>query len=339
MKLKVGYRSLGLVAVAIMAGAVLSLRACRPKSPWRKEPKIQMLASAHRVTAPSFDAERAYRQIEVQVALGPRFPGSVGHEHGRRHLLKHLGEIGLEPQQQRFEARAFDGTKLALTNVLATVAGKTQQPHILLAAHWDTRPFADKDTERRHEPILGANDGASGVAVLLEIARLMTAGPAPRVGVDFVFFDGEDYGAPKFDEQGRRGGYCLGSRHWAQVAHDLGYSARFGVLLDMVGASGARFYREGRSRKYAADVGAKLWAAAHYAGFEEFFVYEDSPWLFDDHAYMNKPAGIPSIDIVEFNPSGKLANYHHTHRDNMNIIDRDTLLAVGQTVLNTIYNE
>ena len=208
---------------------------------------------------------------------------------------------------------------------------------VLLCAHWDTRPWADEDIVDQDKPILGANDGGSGVGVLIEIARQLSQNPID-LGVDIVLFDAEDYGNSDIVDS-----YCLGSQYWSKKPHIPGYKAKYGILLDMVGAEGAYFFQEGVSMHYAADVVKKVWETAHKAGYRQYFIFNqfDFSQLTDDHLYVNRYAKIPCIDIIQYdknNPKG-FGSFWHTHEDNMNIISTATLKAVGQTVLEVLYRE
>lgn len=248
---------------------------------------------------------------------------------------------------QNFTEKSFDGQTLQLRNIIASYNLQARK-RILLAAHWDSRPFADKDSVKRFEPISGANDGASGVAVLLEITRKLYVHELPKVGVDIVLFDGEDYGeyreadAPKIIDGKLKIWWCLGSQYWAKNPHRTKYSAYYGILLDMVGGKNARFYREGGSMQFAPKVVNKIWTTGRYLGYGDYFIGSNSPGITDDHIFVNTLAKIPMIDIVDHDPhsdSYYFPAYHHTHQDNMELIDKRTLQAVGETLLYTIYNE
>lgn len=300
-------------------------------------------AKAPRIAAPAFSADSAYANVAAQVAFGPRVPNSAAHRACGDYLIAELTRRGLEVTVQEGKVRAYDGTLLDMRNIIGSYKPEAAE-RILLYAHWDTRPFADKDTLRQREPIDGANDGGSGVGVLLEVARHLTAANGPDVGVDIVFFDAEDYGrpewAPRTDTDYRD--WCLGSQYWAAQPHKLGYRAKFGILLDMVGAQDAVFNQEGTSLVYAPTVVTKVWNAARDLGYSHLFRSDKTPQTVDDNLFVSEIAGIPSVNIVHYQvtvlPMGYGA-FHHTHRDNMDIIDPKTLDAVGKVVMDVVWNE
>ncbi len=327
---------IGIVTIGLLFG-------CGTNETRREVPKR---VTDKTLPVPDFVADSAYAFIEQQVSFGPRVPNTEAHAATRRFLADKLTAYGATVQEQSFEAEAFDGTTLSLTNIIASFFPE-QRKRILLAAHWDTRPFADKDDVRTEEPIAGANDGASGVGVLLEVARaLQQADTLPRVGVDIILFDGEDYGEPEGKkstnaESANQVWWCLGSQHWSKNKHEPGYSAYYGILLDMVGAQEATFYREGVSERVAPSIVNKVWSTAERLGYGSHFVDKDSPEIVDDHVYVNYDGKIPMIDIIEYDPSNAsfFADYHHTHDDNMEVINQETLEAVGKTVLHVVYGE
>ncbi|GAB3666188.1 M28 family peptidase [Echinicola sediminis] len=290
---------------------------------------------------PEFNVDSAYYYIEKQVGFGPRVPNTEEHKATASWLKGKLASFGLEVETQEFTARAYDGKELELINIIASYKPSAKK-RVVLAAHWDTRRMADKDTERIDEPIDGANDGASGVGVLLEIARVLsTAELKPDVGIDFILFDGEDDGKPEHSKGASDDAswWCLGSQHWAKTPHEKGYAAYYGILLDMVGAKGARFYKEGVSMQYAKGIVNKVWSYAHSIGHSDFFQMRESHAITDDHVFVNEIAKIPMIDIIDYSPDFGFGNYHHKHADNMDVIDKRTLRAVGETVLFTVYQE
>lgn len=290
---------------------------------------------------PSFSADSAYAFIQKQVDFGPRVPNTPEHRQTGEWLQEKLASYGWEVIPQKFTAQSYDGKELQLTNIIASFQPELKK-RIILAAHWDTRRIADKDTERIDEPIDGANDGGSGVGVLLEIARAISGAEEQlNVGIDIILFDGEDDGRPQHAPGGGDDSkwWCLGSQHWSRTPHEAGYSAFYGILLDMVGATGARFYREGVSMQYASNIVQKVWKNGHHLGYSDFFQMRDSHAITDDHIPVNEIANIPMINIIDYSPDRGFGHYHHTHMDNMDIIDKHTLKVVGETVLFTIYQE
>jgi len=296
------------------------------------------------IKVPEFNADSAYYFVKKQVDFGPRVPNTPAHVETGDYLVSKLKSYGGEVIEQKFDAESFDGVNLNLRNIIASFyPGKSKR--LLLASHWDTRPFADKDTVNSDQPFDGANDGASGVGVLLEIARLLKSNQPPDVGVDIIFFDGEDWGEKDYGEAGEPGnGYetwwCLGSQYWAAHKHNKGYSAYYGILLDMVGAKNSHFFIEGASYQMAPKIVDKVWQMASEIGYSPIFIPEKKGAITDDHIFMNKVAKIPTIDIVHYDPEyGYFGNYHHTHRDNLNLIDKHVLGAVGSTVINVVFYE
>lgn len=290
---------------------------------------------------PSFSADSAYRFIEQQVAFGPRIPNTQAHRECAAYLANKLKSTGAAVIDQEFNVRAFDGTLLNGVNIIGSI--NPEHPRrVLLFAHWDTRPWSDHDPEpaNRLQPVTGANDGASGVGVLLEVARQLGL-KLPRVGVDIIFFDAEDYGAPASWQGNDPHTWCLGSQYWAKNPHKPGYKADFGILLDMVGAQDATFYKEQISEYYASDIVRKVWTAAHQLGYDNYFINKPGGSITDDHLYVNMLSGIPAINIIQYDPNSDngFGHYWHTINDTMENIDRNTLNAVGATVLSVIYNE
>lgn len=290
---------------------------------------------------PAFSADSAYNFIDKQVAFGPRIPNTQAHRECAGYLSTTLKSFGATVTQQEFQARAFDGTLLNGINIVGSYLPDAPK-RILLFAHWDTRPWSDHDPDpaNYNTPVTGANDGASGVGVLLEVARHLGQHP-PLVGVDIVFFDAEDYGAPESYTGNDMHTWCLGSQYWARNPHQPGYKAAFGILLDMVGAPDATFYKEQISEYYAPDIVRKVWSAAATLGFQRYFIDQPGGSITDDHLYVNRIAGIPSVNIIQYNPTSEkgFGDFWHTVNDTMDKIDRSTLYAVGTTVMYIIYNE
>jgi hypothetical protein len=296
------------------------------------------------VKAPAFQADSAYAFIARQVGFGPRVPNTAAHRACGDYLIRKLKDLGAQVTVQEFESTAYDGKRLKLRNIIGAYNPQANN-RVLLAAHWDTRPFADKDETNPTTPNAGANDGASGVGVLLELARTLHSAQAdPGVGVDIIFFDGEDYGDAEgtaAPQPGYEQTWCLGSQYWAKNKHQANYRANFGILLDMVGAKGARFAIEANSQQIAPQVVNMVWKTASQLGYSDYFIYAPNGAITDDHLFMTQ-GGVPSIDILDFDPSspdGTFGKYHHRHTDNMDIIDKNTLKAVGQTLMQVIYNQ
>lgn len=288
------------------------------------------------VQVPAFDADGAYDAIAKQVSFGPRVMGSEGHETALAWLLEEFKATGANVIEQDFQANLYTGEKHLGTNIIAQFNPDVSD-RIMLAAHWDTRHVADSplSTEREQEPILGADDGGSGVAILLEIARTLQEQEV-GIGVDLVLFDAEDYG----ESGGDSSTYCLGSQYWSNN-RPTPYKPRYGILLDMVGAKGAQFYLEGYSMRYARPVVEKVWTLAKQMGRSNYFINQGGGGITDDHFFVNTIAGVPMIDIINLNGTDETAfgAHWHTHQDDMDIIDKNTLRAVGQVMLAVIYRE
>ena len=189
---------------------------------------------------------------------------------------------------------------------------------------------------------MAANDGASGVAVMLEIARLLQENDSASMAVDFICFDAEDWGIPQWENDGDADSWALGAQYWAeQCPKSIANSYQYGILLDMVGGQSARFYREYFSMKYARNIVEKVWQAAQAAGYGSYFPAEDGGGVTDDHLPVNEKAGIPCIDIINHYPDCEQSNFGptwHTINDDMQHIDKNTLQAVGQTLIQVIFS-
>ena len=294
------------------------------------------------VNVPAFDADSAYLYTKKQVDFGPRVPNTKGHVACGNYLASQLEAFGAKVTNQYADLIAYDGTLLKARNIIGSYKPENKK-RIALFAHWDTRPWADNDPDEKnhHTPILGANDGASGAGVLLEMARLIQQ-QQPELGIDLIFLDAEDYGAPQFYKGEHKEEYwCLGSQYWAKNPHVTNYNARFGILLDMVGGKNPTFYREYYSEDFAPEVNKKVWKAAKRLGYGNIFIDEKGGATTDDHLFINRLARIKTIDIIPSDPEGKFdfTPTWHTVDDYMDNIDKSTLKAVGQTVLEVIYNE
>jgi hypothetical protein len=287
-----------------------------------------------------FDPASAYAFVKKQVEFGPRVPGTQAHAACADWLVKTLRQWTPDVVVQEFKARAYDGRPLEGKNIVASF-DKDRTDRVLLCAHWDSRPFADHDPDpaNHYKPVMGANDGASGVGVLLEIARCLSI-KKPAVGVDILLLDLEDFGEHRNWSGYSQDSWALGSQHWAKNPHRPGYKARFGILLDMVGGAGAVFPREGTSLYYAPAVVRKVWDAARALGLGRYFVETESDPLIDDHVYINRFARIPTADIIDYDSRrGGFPESWHTVGDTLDKIDRDTLAAAGRTVLAVVHQE
>jgi glutaminyl-peptide cyclotransferase len=295
------------------------------------------------VQAPAFSADSAFAFVARQVAFGPRVPNTPAHRQAGDYLAAALKNYGLQVTEQPFTATTYDGKKLNARNIIGSFNPQAAK-RILLAAHWDSRPFADEDSTAslQGRAVPAANDGASGVGVLLEVARVLGQSTTkPDIGVDIIFFDAEDWGNSQ-QAKDKFSGFCLGSQYWAANRHVAGYTAYYGILLDMVGAKGATFPKEGYSMQYGADVVNRVWNIASQLGYNQYFIDQPGPAITDDHVPVNEIARFPMIDIIHLRvnePGRTFFNDWHTTGDTMENIDPATLKAVGQTLLQVIYQE
>jgi glutaminyl-peptide cyclotransferase len=283
------------------------------------------LSCEREIIKPRFDGGRAFDFLEAQVALGPRNPGSRGWQAFQRLLSAHLDSLDIEYLTQPFDYYDYmTGDTLHLVNWIARINPEIGN-RILIAAHYDCRPRAeyDPDTGRQEEPIPGANDGASGAAVLMHLAELMVSAQ-PRIGVDLIFFDGEDYGPP-----GRIDQYLLGSSYFASH-HEQEY--RFAILLDMIGDSNLTIYRERISEQRAKEINDKIWETAARFGIAAF-IDSVKHTVIDDHLSL-MAAGIPTVDVIDFDYP-----HWHTHADTPDKCSPASLEAVGQVMVEVIYDE
>jgi Zn-dependent M28 family amino/carboxypeptidase len=269
-------------------------------------------------------------------------PGTPSHEACANYMVAKLEQYKAKVQVQTFSGRVYDARIFPGKNIIASYQPE-KKARIMLAAHWDSRPFADHDPDpaKRNQPVMAANDGASGVGILLEVARLLSQSN-PNVGVDIVFFDLEDFGPPQDKQDQATEHWGLGSQYWSANPHVYGYSARFCILLDMVGAKDAVFRQEGFSAYYAPDKLKKVWDIAHNLGYSQYFLYEEGSYINDDHYYINEIRKMPAIDIIHLDPNssnGSFYEYWHTTGDTFDKIDKGTVEVVGKVVTQTVYSE
>ena len=294
----------------------------------------------------AFSADSAYTYIAQQLAFGPRVPGTEAHEACGDWLVSELARHGAQVKSQYGIMTNYAGKAQDIRNIVAMLEGNT--PHaILLCAHWDCRPWSDEEEryEDRFEPVMGANDGASGVGVILEMVRQLSIRKSkgefiPTVQV--VFFDCEDMGTPAhFTGSQRDHTWCLGSQYWAQELkiQNSKFKINYGILLDMVGDPSATFPREYFSMQYAGSYVERLWREASKLGYGRYFVQQVTYYpITDDHYYVNTIAGIPCVDVIDYktNTETGFAEWWHTQHDDIQNINKQTLQAVGETVLTTI---
>jgi len=326
-----------LVGIAVLA---LFIIACGNDKPAPSKPK--KAAPKKEVSVPHFNQDSAYRYVKEQVDFGPRVPNTKAHSECASYFVKKFHQFGALVTEQKFKARAFDGKILNGKNIIASYNPEARK-RILLCAHWDSRPFADNDPDpKNHQtPIDGANDGASGVGILMEIARQIQTNPMD-IGIDIVLFDLEDYGQPQHsDYPEMEDSWGLGAQYWSKAPDPNGARAQFGILLDMVGAENITFTKEYFSVYYASGVVEKVWNRAAQLGYANVFLNREAGAVTDDHIYVNKFAKIPCIDIIHHveGSQSSFFPYWHTLKDNMDAIDPSSLNIVGTVLLNVIYNE
>ena len=291
--------------------------------------------------APEFCEDSAYAFVAEQCQFGPRTMNSEAHEKCGDYIAETFKRLGAVVYDQYADAKLFNGTPVKMRNIVASFHPERAE-RILIAGHWDSRAWADNDpNEANHNtPIDGANDGASSVGVMLEIARqlrLDSDSNKVKVGVDLICWDAEDNGE---SGSGNSSSWCLGSQHWSGFRHVQGYRARYGINLDMVGGHNTVFYREQYSMMYAPSVVDKVWGSARRLGYGKYFSYDDEGGaITDDHLEVNR-GGIPCIDVIGSDKdNGGFPKTWHTMNDNIKNISKETLKAVGQTLLDVIWTE
>ena len=286
------------------------------------------------VTIPVFNPDNAYAHIEKQLSFGFRVPGTPEHKACGEWIAATLKSNGAQVIIQDFKSNFLGKKDVPSFNIMAQF-NPNHKNRILLAAHWDSRLIADKDDERTGDPIPGADDGASGVGVLLEIARILSENPID-MGIDLILFDAEDQGDNNTNET-----WALGSQYWSKNLVPNNYKAQYGILLDMVGSEGAVFGLEEYSYVIAKKQQEKVWTLAKRMGYSDFFREETSGAVMDDHFWVMKNTGMPMVNIINQKPGDRssFGDYHHTHDDNISIISKRTLRVVGQVVTAAIYNE
>ena len=308
-------------------------------------------AEAQPVVNIEFNADSAYQFCAAQCSFGPRTMNSEAHEQCAQWIQQKFQQYGYQVEMQKADLKGYDGTILKSTNIIAKASSQKERAggeKILICAHWDSRPWADNDPDSANwrKPVMAANDGASGVAVMLELARLIQQHDSLKVAVDFICFDAEDWGIPQWDETGDgTDSWALGAQYWAKSQQQTANTQklyRYAILLDMVGGQGAKFYQEGYSLEKAKGIVEKVWQAAGAAGYGSFFPKQEGGYVTDDHVPVNDIARIPCIDIINHYPDCQQSSFGptwHTINDDMQHIDKNTLQAVGQTLVQVLFSE
>ena len=314
-------------AAAGMAAAFSLLLSCGAgkKTPAADDTR-QENADVAPVARTAFSPDSAYAYVGRQVAFGPRVPGTEAHRLCGDWLSAKLKGFGADVTEQTATLTTFDGTRIPMRNIFARVNPGAER-RILLLAHWDSRPWADNDPdESKHAaPVDGANDGASGVGVILELARTFSK-TNETTGIDILLCDAEDWGEESNDES-----WALGARHFANNLPIQGYMPSAAILLDMVGAPDATFMREYFSQLANPALADEIWSIAKSLGYGDMFVNRMGSAVNDDHVELIK-AGIPTIDIIDYREGEGFFSGWHTSADNMDAISKETLGAVGRVI-------
>ena len=326
--------------ILYLVATVIILVSCKQKTQQPEDTQSENKV-VKKVEIPAFNADSAYYFTEKQLSFGPRVPNTKPHEQCADYIVSVLKRYCKDVVVQEFQATAWNGTLLKGKNIIASFKPETNN-RIFFSSHWDSRPYADYDPDEKNhrKPIPGANDGASGVGILMEIASLFSTNQ-PNVGVDLIMFDLEDYGEPKGETVTTEDNWCLGSQYWARNPHKQGYKAKYGILLDMAAAKNAVFTMENTSMYYAPDIMKMVWETAANLGYANYFSTEKTGGLIDDHLYVNKYAKIPTIDIVHHDPTtvSGFFPYWHTMKDDMSNIDKTTMTVVANTILTVAFQE
>jgi glutaminyl-peptide cyclotransferase len=316
----------------LVFGFLMACNGCKPEiKKGNTTPPIADTYSkpAVQLSVPAFSQDSAFKFIEKQLAFGPRTPNSEAAQKCQKYLVGEFKRFGAKVTEQTFSAKRYDGVELKGTNIIAQYRPENKR-RILLAAHWDSRFISDQDPKDKTSPVPAADDGGSGVGILMEIARILQKNPAD-IGIDIILWDAEDQGSEQNAES-----WCLGTQYWVKNKHITG--ALFGINLDMVGAKGARFPKERNSMAYAPKVVEKTWALANSMGFGQYFVPDFGGPITDDHAVASELGQIPTIDIINLQPGQRTFGAHwHTQGDVLSVIDKNVLQAVGQTVTAVVY--
>lgn len=337
----------GILVAAVVAG----LAVLKTKDSQTSDEDTEMTETVAKPVGPAFNPDSAFAFTAKQCDFGPRVMNSEAHDRCGAWIVSKFKAYGCTVEEQKADLKGYDGTMLHSTNIIARFRPEAKR-RVMLCAHWDARPWADNDPDstNHRKPVMAANDGASGVAVMIEVARQLSlmekeqdgAKRLPAdIGIDFVCFDAEDWGLPQWETNMEEVGdtWALGALHFSTNL-PAGFSPEFAVLLDMVGGEGAQFYREGMSVQYAPDVVNRVWNAAREAGFGSYFPNDVGGMVTDDHIPLNEKAGIPTADVIPYYPDCQQSSFGptwHTIHDTMDHIDKGVLQAVGQTMIQMLW--
>lgn len=320
---------LGILTAASLTACSSTSNSSQPSKPIAKD-------------VPAFNADSAYQYIAKQLDFGPRVPGTKPHDEAAQWLENKLVDFGATTCTEYDTTKAYNGDVIPIVNIIGSFNQEDEtKERILLISHWDCRPICDNDPDKTkyNTPVPSANDGASGVGILLELARQISQ-KTPKMGVDIFFTDAEDYGAPDdWEGEHLESWWALGTQFWCKNPHYPNYRAKYGILLDMVGAKDATFYREWYSDKYAQDIVNRVWSTAAKLGYGKMFIDQKGAGITDDHVFVNKMTGIPTIDIIDTRIDGDQTffPYWHTSEDTMDKLSVETIGAVGNVLMNLIY--
>jgi hypothetical protein len=328
----ISFKSKFLHLLGLCFWCIWILQGCRDGEQENQQGPEQVVKTYSTQTIPEFQGDSAMNWVNKQVSFGPRIPGTKAHRECGNWMVQLLKHRGLQVMEQNETMKMHDGKAFELRNIIASLHPGAEK-RIVLAAHWDTRPKADMDPVSPNSTFDGANDGASGVAVLLELSRHLDSLPKD-MGIDLVFFDLEDYGTSEVADS-----YGIGAQFWSRHPHVTGYRAAKGILLDMVGAADARFCWEGHSLQFAPEWSRHIWQKAQAIGYGDLFVSVPCQPVTDDHYYVNTIAGIPMVDIIDLRSEGGTGfpPHWHTREDKVDVVSKRTLSAVGQTLIQVLY--
>lgn len=279
-----------------------------------------------------FSGDEAFHYLTIQTDLGPRNPGSPGHEKLQNWLISQGNTYGDTVIIQAFTGNdPFNNKKVALKNILVRY-NPAKKNRVMLSAHYDTRPVADHDPDPQLQklPILGANDGASGVAVLVGIMHHLKKNPH-NLGVDIMFWDGEDLGRKEHAEE-----FCQGSRYYSY--HVIEPSPKEGILIDMIGDAELEIFFESQSMQYHPDLEYRIFELARELGFGNIFIPKLLTSVYDDHVPLNLIAGIPTIDLIDFRYPNAYENYWHTQEDLPDKCSPESLEIIGTLLIEYLEN-